>query len=498
MFFVLTAVDNYGFESDYSNEVSRPSGLAPGAPELSGTTPTSNTPAPGVPEASGTTPTSSTPAPGVPGVSGTTPAIGTSVPGIKEAMPYHNAGITDSTRVSIMTSFYVRIEDAVGIDITDPNSIWFTIYDGVHAAYTRNLLDAVVRVIKLSNEDDTSVTKLLAVYDRSMESVYGAYDFDTQINIMVDIRNRSGSWINPTPAYDFKVESAAEYNWAHDPANLPDTSVISPGDPDLLDPIYTYNKGIRVNSGQHKGAKIIFNSSEPVKPTFGPMDEIPPIYDGDMGGHMNLQPPTVFNTPIKLLIPLPGYDDVSDFSIFLYKGTQWVIGCDAGGNVQPDGDGWMVPGSRVNHNNGNPSTIEIKVYHFSAVGGGISSVSAAGGGEGNNGACFIATAAYGSYMEAHVKVLREFRDRILLVNYLGRTFVELYYTYSPPIADFIAKHDSLRTVVRWGLLPLVGVSWVALQPGLFKILGFTALLLVGMGIGIAGLLKRRKFQEKTA
>ena len=27
----------------------------------------------------------------------------------------------------------------------------------------------------------------------------------------------------------------------------------------------------------------------------------------------------------------------------------------------------MVPGSRVNHNNGDPSTIEIQVYHFSAV-----------------------------------------------------------------------------------------------------------------------------------
>ncbi|UCF84826.1 MAG: hypothetical protein JSV50_04130, partial [Desulfobacteraceae bacterium] len=33
----------------------------------------------------------------------------------------------------------------------------------------------------------------------------------------------------------------------------------------------------------------------------------------------------------------------------------------------PDGEGWMVPGSRVNHNDGDPSTIEIKIYHFSGV-----------------------------------------------------------------------------------------------------------------------------------
>ena len=27
----------------------------------------------------------------------------------------------------------------------------------------------------------------------------------------------------------------------------------------------------------------------------------------------------------------------------------------------------MVPGSRINHNNGDPSTIELKLYHFTGV-----------------------------------------------------------------------------------------------------------------------------------
>ena len=89
-------------------------------------------------------------------------------------------------------------------------------------------------------------------------------------------------------------------------------------------------------------------------------------------------------------------------------------------------------------------------------GGGSSSVS--GGGSG--GGCFIATAAYGSLLEPHVALLREFRDSYLLTNTAGKTFVSLYYTYSPPIADYIAEHEFLKKVVRLLLLPLIGLSYL--------------------------------------
>ena len=57
-------------------------------------------------------------------------------------------------------------------------------------------------------------------------------------------------------------------------------------------------------------------------------------------------------------------------------------------------------------------------------------------------------------MEPHVKVLRDFSDRFLLVNAVGKGFVRLYYTCSPPIADLIENHDSLWAIIRVSLLPV--------------------------------------------
>ncbi len=112
--------------------------------------------------------------------------------------------------------------------------------------------------------------------------------------------------------------------------------------------------------------------------------------------------------------------------------------------------------------------------------------------EGGGGGCFIATAAYGSMVEPHVKILRDFRDRFLIENNIGKVFVKFYYTYSPPIADFIAEHDSLRAMVRISLLPVVGVSWIALKIGP---LSTVALMLIFISCFVGLVWFRRRYKE---
>jgi subtilisin family serine protease len=129
----------------------------------------------------------------------------------------------------------------------------------------------------------------------------------------------------------------------------------------------------------------------------------------------------------------------------------------------------------------------------SGIGGNNSSTTSAGGG----GGCFIATAAYGSYEAPYVLILRKMRDRFLITNAVGKAFVHLYYTYSPPMADIIANHNSLKIAVRIGLLPLVGISWLALKTGPVFTLLLLAACLTFFVLGFIRLFTRRMFYRRN-
>ena len=116
--------------------------------------------------------------------------------------------------------------------------------------------------------------------------------------------------------------------------------------------------------------------------------------------------------------------------------------------------------------------------------------------DGDDGWCFIATAAYGSYMDGHVSVLRQFRDSYMMTNPTGRGLVSVYYSLSPPLARFIDDNPSLKPVVRAGLWPAVTLSTVAVNTTLVqKIAIISGWVLVS--IAIVWLLRRRAFRGLT-
>ncbi len=75
----------------------------------------------------------------------------------------------------------------------------------------------------------------------------------------------------------------------------------------------------------------------------------------------------------------------------------------------------------------------------------------------------ITTAAYAAPMAEEREIVCEFRDKYLLTNPLGKGLLKLYYKVSPPMAEFITEHPSLKPIVRAGLLPAVAMSAIAVN-----------------------------------
>ena len=78
--------------------------------------------------------------------------------------------------------------------------------------------------------------------------------------------------------------------------------------------------------------------------------------------------------------------------------------------------------------------------------------------------CFIATAAYGSFLAPEVERLRAFRDRWLLPHAPGRLLVAFYYRHSPAWAQWLREHPAARPWVRAALAPVV---WSVSRPPAF-------------------------------
>ena len=71
------------------------------------------------------------------------------------------------------------------------------------------------------------------------------------------------------------------------------------------------------------------------------------------------------------------------------------------------------------------------------------------------GACFIATAAYGSPIAREIVTLSQFRDQVLQRSKLGRAIVWFYYAVSPTMASWIEAKRPIRSAIRSCLIPVV-------------------------------------------
>ena len=116
------------------------------------------------------------------------------------------------------------------------------------------------------------------------------------------------------------------------------------------------------------------------------------------------------------------------------------------------------------------------------------------------GGCLIATATYGSEMATEVQQLRELRDNQLLQTESGTAFMgafnDIYYSFSPAIADMERQSPMFKEVVKVGLTPMLsslaimenansesevlglGLSVIALNLGMY--IALPAIVLIGI------------------
>jgi hypothetical protein len=79
--------------------------------------------------------------------------------------------------------------------------------------------------------------------------------------------------------------------------------------------------------------------------------------------------------------------------------------------------------------------------------------------EHDSGGCLIATAAFGSELSPQIQFLREIRDNTVLQTESGTNFMagfnQLYYSFSPVIADYERENPTFKEIVKITLTPLL-------------------------------------------
>jgi len=121
----------------------------------------------------------------------------------------------------------------------------------------------------------------------------------------------------------------------------------------------------------------------------------------------------------------------------------------------------------------------------------------------NGGGCLIATATYGSEMAPQVQFLREIRDNQLMSTNSGSSFMtgfnQLYYLFSPTIADMERENPAFKEAIKIAITPLLSsLSIMSYAESESEILGYgIGVLLLNLGMYVAApamlIYKARKY-----
>jgi hypothetical protein len=284
---------------------------------------------------------------------------------VRGTIPPQRVGASRMAPFANTVSFAVLVSSTLGVDLTNPDSIRFSVDDEHLPIYERDLSANSVRVVKLNDDDDSRATLFWAIYDRSREvDISAVYAADAIISIGVDIRDGAANLLT-AGEFDFKIESLPTS--AKAAQGPPQTAALDPSDPLLAG---DYDRGIQVVAGPLKGAKILYSSLEPMPPVIGPILETAGVEaDGveASGPPLNLKPDTVFNTPVRIFLPVADDVETDNLGVYFHNGLQWQPGCYPDGVVSDAGLGWMRSESRVILKNHDPVLIGIDVRHFSAT-----------------------------------------------------------------------------------------------------------------------------------
>ena len=201
-------------------------------------------------------------------------------------------------------------------------------------------------------------------------------------------------------------------------------------------------------------------------------DQVMPSENGTLNIGLSVVPTAEINTVSKLHIGWlkPGFDKIQehiDYSIIVTKDGQNIFGPiplthTSVGTVKipveftSEGEHQII--IEMEGILFQPIPLETTVFTINV---GEARLPDVGLQDNNNegGGCLIATAAFGSEMSPQVQQLREIRDNIVMQTSSGKSFMtgfnQIYYSFSPQIADYERENPIFKEAVKVTLTPML-------------------------------------------